>query len=138
MAADLPSHPLDASGGGPVVPARTRERAVEVLCAHFAEDNISLDELERRLDMAYAASTTAQLDALTSDLPTLARSPAAETSVAVQPAVAVEPATQVADNDFMLAIMGGVERKGAWVPPRRMTVGRVMGGVELELGEGRR
>ncbi len=35
----------------------------------------------------------------------------------------------------MLAIMGGVERKGAWIPPRRMTVAAVMGGAELDFRE---
>jgi hypothetical protein len=135
MAADLPSHPPDAPGGGAVVPARTRERAVQVLCAHFAEDNINLEELERRLDLAYAASTTAQLDTLTSDLPALAHGPAAETPAPVRTAVTVDPATQVADSDFMIAVMGGVERKGAWVPARRMTVATVMGGAELDFRE---
>lgn len=133
MMADLPTHSTDAPGSGAVVPARTRERAVTVLCAHFAEDNINLEELERRLDLVYAASTTTQLEALISDLPALDTSPTSETSAAVQSAVTVEPATQVPESDFLLAVMGGVERKGAWIPPRRMTVAALMGGAELDF-----
>jgi hypothetical protein len=137
MAPDLPSHPTDPPEHRAVVPARTRERAVRLLSAHFAEDNISLDELERRLDLVYAASTTAQLDALTSDLPALTRTrepPAqVDSSAVVETGVNLDPTARVPDSDFMLAVMGGVERKGAWIPPRRMTVATVMGGAELDF-----
>jgi hypothetical protein len=36
-----------------------RERAVELLCAHFAADHLTAEELERRLDLAHAAGVGA-------------------------------------------------------------------------------
>src|SRR5919205_432790 len=48
--------------------ATQRERAIELLSLHFAHDRLSMDELDRRLERAYAATSVAELEALTSDL----------------------------------------------------------------------
>jgi hypothetical protein len=58
-----------------------RERAAADIREHFALGRLTSDELSERLDRAYAARTTAELQALRADLPALppsARSSAAE------------------------------------------------------------
>src|SRR6185436_16738578 len=56
---------------GPIVSLeRERERTIELLSQHFAHDNLSLDELERRMEQVYRASSLPALRDLTRDLPT--------------------------------------------------------------------
>jgi hypothetical protein len=56
---------------------REREQAAETLRRHAEDGRLDPDELEARLDRAYAARTDADLTPLTADLPALADSPAA-------------------------------------------------------------
>src|SRR5436309_3108649 len=46
-----------------------RERVVEALRAHAAEGRLAPDELEQRIEGAYAAATRAELRPLLADLP---------------------------------------------------------------------
>src|SRR5436190_22561840 len=55
--------------------ADERERVVQQLSDHFANDRLSLEELETRIELAYKASSTADLQRLTADLPSVAASP---------------------------------------------------------------
>jgi len=62
----------DAVGGRPSGPRASdadRERFAEQLHEHFAEGRLSLEELQRRLDLVFAAQTLIDLYELTSDLP---------------------------------------------------------------------
>lgn len=63
-----------ASGSGrrgppPAVSAPLRQRTVDVLCEAFADDRLSVEEFERRVDAAHAARTIADLRPLIEDLP---------------------------------------------------------------------
>jgi len=120
---------------GELIPSRQalreqRELTVHRLCAHFAADTLDADELERRLDRAYAAGSGAELTALVSDLPELVEErPDAPYTLA--------RAEDVPRRQLVLAIMGGSERKGAWTPPRHMFAIACMGGVCLDYREAR-
>jgi hypothetical protein len=59
--------------------ARLREQTIDVLCKHFAEDRLTMGELERRLDRAAAARTRAELATLLTDLSATAGVPAPST-----------------------------------------------------------
>jgi hypothetical protein len=123
----LPAHPI-----GP----HERERAVKRLCMHFARDHLGVDEFEHRLDLAYAAREHAELLALESDLPALidpSPPPATPEPEMLGAAVVVDPTRPVSERDFLVAVMGGVERKGMWTPPKQMTVLAIMGGAELDF-----
>jgi hypothetical protein len=112
----LPAANLDAA----------RERAVERLSIHYARDQLTLDELESRLERAYAARTNEALDAVLAGLPAL--SPTGE---ATAPAVASE----VPQRRTYFAVMSGVLRRGAWVVPKQISAIAFMGGIELDLRE---
>ena len=63
-----------AGGEGPPGPRASdadRERFASELHEHFAEGRLSLEELQRRLDLVFAAATLVDLYELTSDLPHL-------------------------------------------------------------------
>lgn len=113
-----------------------RQAAVDRLCAHFARDAMNTTELERRLDIAYAARTRAELVALEQDLPAL-RSETSPAAPAPAPAptasVPVDPARPVQESDLVVSIWGATERKGSWVPPRQLNAVTVMGGTDLDF-----
>src|SRR5690606_22274815 len=46
-----------------------RDATIEALCEHFADDVLSVEEFERRIDTAHRATTQADLEALLQDLP---------------------------------------------------------------------
>ncbi|MGD0440586.1 MAG: DUF1707 domain-containing protein [Acidimicrobiales bacterium] len=54
---------------GPRASDQDRERFAAELHEHFAEGRLSLDELQRRVDLVFAAETLIDLYELTSDLP---------------------------------------------------------------------
>jgi hypothetical protein len=52
-----------------------RERVVEALRVHAGAGRLDAEELERRIERAYAATYVSDLDAIVADLPRAARSP---------------------------------------------------------------
>jgi hypothetical protein len=105
-----------------------RELVIAALTRHFAADQLDESELERRIDLAYAASSLAELGALQADLPDLPR-PA---SAAVSVAPSGEP---VRARQSLIAVMSGTERKGSWRPARQIHALAVWGGLDLDFRE---
>jgi hypothetical protein len=112
-----------------------RERVVQDLADHFAQDRLTLPEYERRVELAYRADSTDALRDLTRDLAPLAPVRYAESVPAAAP-----DATRVAPNlaskaKTFLALMSGVVRRGTWTVPPRIRAVACMGGVGLDLRE---
>jgi hypothetical protein len=105
-----------------------RERVIAALTRHYASDRLDDSELERRIDLAYAAASLAELNALQSDLPALPR----PDSAAVSTIGAGEP---VRARQTLLAVMGGTERKGTWRPARQIQAVAFWGGLALDFRE---
>lgn len=111
-----------------------RQATVDRLCAHFARDAMNTTELERRLDIAYAARTRAELVALDRDLPALrGETRPAEPAPVATASVPVDRARPVQESDLIVSIWGATERKGRWIPPRRLSAVTVMGGTDLDF-----
>ena len=128
----------DRPDSGPA-PSRTRrDDTIQALSTAFAQDELSVEEFERRVDIAHRASAPAELDALLSDLKVSLPVPAksAPTPAAPKTPAAALPA-EIRDQQTLVAIMGGVERKGAWVPARHNQLFAMMGGMELDFREAR-
>src|SRR5688572_1065992 len=89
---------------------RERERTIELLSQHFAHDNLSLDELESRLELVYRASSVPALRDLTRDLPTDAVEAQERRDVAV-------PEAFVPERDRIVSVMAETKRRGMWRPP---------------------
>ena len=109
-----------------------RERAAEVLREAAGQGRISMDELDERLELAYAAKTYADLAAVTGDLP--------QGGAALAPASSTAAASRIGGtpgSTLSLAILSGARRSGAWVVPPKYVAVAVMGGVELDLREAR-
>src|SRR5437867_1497581 len=109
----------------PFVPLeRERERTIELLSQHFAHDNITLDELERRLEQVYRASSLPALRELTKDLP-------AETTETEQRRAAAVPEVFAPERDRIFSIMAETKRRGVWRVPRWLTVWSIMSDTRL-------
>ncbi len=109
-----------------------RERVINLLCRHVANDALTLEEFERRVDNAHRAATLAALDALVRDLPALEQGgqpiPADR-----QQRASWQNLAHRRESQTLVAIMGGTTRKGPWVPARRTTIIAMMGGADLDL-----
>jgi hypothetical protein len=105
-----------------------RERVVQLLSAAFANDRLSMEQLDERLSAVYRAQSQHELEMLLADPSDPARSLAMEGA----PSRVASPAV-VADRGVAMALMGGFQRKGPWIVPRHLKVVAVMGGGELDL-----
>jgi hypothetical protein len=70
----------------PMTLQAAREQAIDALCRRFADDTLSMAELERRLERARAARTREELRTLLSDLPARQNVPARGDAAAGSPA----------------------------------------------------
>ncbi|HEU5174561.1 MAG TPA: DUF1707 domain-containing protein [Gemmatimonadaceae bacterium] len=118
------TQPLDAA----------RTRVVDLLSSYFAHDGIVVEELDRRLDAAYKATSILELEALVRDLP---HGPAALARVSMEvPAWREEASVQLGhaeESERLLAIMSETRRRGLWVVPKQLDVVSVMAETELDL-----
>jgi hypothetical protein len=101
-----------------------RERTATTLTRAAGDGRIDVDELEERLQLAYAARTHGELEGLLTDIGT--------------DVDAEHPGDRVvaggADGtSWVVSIMGGSDRKGRWRLAKRCTVVNVMGGSDLDL-----
>jgi len=104
-----------------------RERVIQQLSDHFANDRLSLDELESRMELVYKAGTVAELQRLTADLPSVAALPAPVS------APAEEIATIAPDRERLWAVMSETRRKGAWIVPQRLDLLALMSDTTIDL-----
>ena len=106
-----------------------REDVVVALRGAAGEGRLTLEELSERVELAYGAKTDADLAALTADLPVIVPG----SRPAPVPAAAGGEIDE--GTDWVVAVMGGAERRGRWRLGRHVSAVAVMGGVELDLRE---
>jgi len=102
-----------------------RHQVAEILRTAAGDGRIDIDELEERLEATYAARTYADLVPITADLPVVGRrtwQPDRPSPVVAGPA-----------SENHVAILSGLDRKGAWVVPQHLSVFAMMGGADLDL-----
>jgi hypothetical protein len=112
-----------ASPGSPDIRASDAERdlVVSVLREHCSLGRITLDEFADRTNIALAARTRADLEALTRDLPTVAQPP--------QPVRTRKP------RRWTVAFMSGASARRRWRLSERTNAIAFMGGVRIDLRE---
>jgi DUF1707 SHOCT-like domain len=127
MADDRPPLPISVS-------AADRDRVIQVLGDHFAQDRLALDEYERRVELALRAQQAVELEDLTRDLPA-ERSAAGSSEVLARPVETRDLAPAAGRRMTLLAVMSGSVRRGRWRVPARLRAFAFMGGVEIDLRE---
>ncbi len=121
----------------PVPPlSRAREQKISELSQHFANDDLSLDDLERRIERVYKASSVSELDAITSDLrlPQVlsAAAPADSRAALTSQPVYSDPGVP-ARGARILAVMSESKRTGRWLVPPRVDVVSLMADTKIDL-----
>ena len=107
-----------------------RELTIDRLCQQFAQDRLTLEELERRIDVAERSHDQQELAQLLADLQPHMPAVAAAAPV---PAARGAPLPDRSANSAVVAIMGGAERRGPWRPAEHTFVLCLMGGAELDF-----
>ncbi len=108
-----------------------REKIVGQLKLNFAHDNLDDTELENLLEQAHSATSKLQLIAVVQNLPHLEENPTErlpESSIKLNHG-------RIQEQDNMVAILSGNERKGVWRPARRTNLTAVLGGIDLDYTE---
>ena len=115
--------------------SRAGEQKISELSQHFADDDLSLEELERRIEQVYKAASVSELDAITSDLrvsllPASAR-PSSTPASNAQMDYGVSNLR--APNSRLLAVMSESKRTGRWLVPQRLDVVALMADTKIDL-----
>ena len=116
-----------------------RERVIAKLSEGFARDLLDVEEFERRVTAAHTSDAPEAIQALIADLPAGPAEPAGSSTALTAPSPATTVALAPASNDEqrLFAIMGGIDRRGAWTVPRKLKLKTMMGGAVLDLREAR-
>lgn len=101
-----------------------RQRTIALLSQHFAQDNLTIDELERRIESAYHATSVPGLQELTRDL-VVGGVPAPARAVAADP--------YPPGRDRIVSVMSETKRSGVWHPARQLDAWCVMSDTTLDL-----
>jgi len=109
-----------------------RERTVQALCSHFAQDRLTTQELELRFEEVYRANSADELRGVMRGLPALA---APLVPAEPLPMYSVAPSIPGEPEKRYLALMSEVRRQGPWVVPRRIRARAFMGAVRIDLRE---
>jgi hypothetical protein len=117
--------------------ARAREQKISELSTHFANDDLSLDDLERRIERVYKAISIADLELITADLrgsaaviDPRASARGAMTPLRESPPV---PGTIGVVRARLVAFMSSTRRVGRWAVPRDLRFIAVMADSKLDL-----
>lgn len=123
-------------GAGRAPLNHTRQVTIDALCEHFANDAMSVEDFEARIDEAHRATTVEELRSLLHDLPS-GNLPANRDATVPAPsgASASVPVEYVEPNGYQIAILGGTRRTGRWTPAKVNNTIAIMGGVELDFRE---
>lgn len=107
-----------------------RERAIAHLAEQFARDGLGIEELERRIDDVQRAQSADDVGQAIAGLPALPEP-------ASVPAAPESDARGRRRSSFVVAVMGGTERRGGWTPGPEVFALALMGGVELDFRDAR-
>lgn len=111
-----PPAPRDGTAPAFLASDAERDAAVAVLRDAVGDGRLTLGEMVERVDRALTARTRGELDATTADLP-----------------AASGPSPGRRPSRWLVGIMGGMDRRGAWRVARRCWVLNLMGGCDLDL-----
>lgn len=121
--------------GGEAPLNHTRQLAIDALVEHFANDAMTVEDFESRVDVAHRATNVEELRALLRDLPSsnLPAVPGGSTQLSQAGQFQVAPREHTKENGYAIAIMGGARRRGQWTPARITHAITIMGGAELDF-----
>ena len=109
-----------------------RDQVATLLSAAYAEGRLSREEHDERIDQLMAAKTFDDLLPITRDL-VIVGPPAPVATPQSSSRFAIDTTGQNAESDKMIAIFGGVTRKGRWRVRKNTHALALFGGMDLDL-----
>jgi hypothetical protein len=108
-----------------------REQVANLLSTAYAEGRLSREEHDERVDQLMRAKTFDDLVLITRDLVVIGSpNPVARQT---NSSFTIDTARQNPETDKMIAIFGGVNRKGRWRARRNIQALALFGGMDLDL-----
>jgi hypothetical protein len=111
-----------------------REQAAEVLRAAAAEGRLNVEELEDRLSSAYSAATRPELERLIADV-SPERLGAGRVVAAQSKSSGLTVKEGPGGSRWVVAVMGGHDKRGRWRVAPLCTVLSIMGGSTIDLND---
>ena len=117
------------------IPSLTRARELKIneLSNHFANDDLSLEELERRIERVYKAASVAELETITADLRSAAVVPPEFVQAKVVKGKGNLPATYELPRGRILSFMSSMRKVGRWAIPRELELKAIMSDTKIDL-----
>ncbi|HET9424946.1 MAG TPA: DUF1707 domain-containing protein [Gemmatimonadaceae bacterium] len=117
---------------GSVVPVGVvRERVIQTLTEAFANDLITVAELEDRLEKVYRATTAEEAEALIAGLRRSAPPPPGSSGASLEsPGARLER-----DRQRVVSIMSAQSRRGIWTVPRELDVFALFSDTVIDLSQ---
>jgi hypothetical protein len=116
--------------------ARAREQKINELSVHFANDDLSLDDLERRIEQVYKAGSVADLEKITADLKQAVAAPsepALQLSKSGRASTKSNLSAPYQASTRLLSLMSSTRRVGRWVVPQKLDVVAIMSDTKIDL-----
>jgi len=110
-----------------------RQRVVDRLSSAVGDGLLTLDEFADHAGRAYAAITRADLDEVTRELRLPVVAPPTDLSRLPPPPPPPGAVEAPPKRSWIVAVMGGEDRRGRWRASRRIGAFALMGGIELDL-----
>ncbi len=126
------------SDSTPPIPSlsRAREQKISELSTYFANDDLSLEDLERRIERVYKSANMSELEAITADLQRAARplDDYARAQIARSaPNASGVPARGEPERGRLLALMSHTRRVGRWAVPQHLDIVAIMSDTRIDL-----
>jgi Domain of unknown function (DUF1707) len=127
-----PTNVGPVAGGNLRASDADREQVATVLSTAYAEGRLTLQEHDERIDQLMAAKTFDDLIPITRDL-VIVGTPTPVPAPNVTNRFTIDTTGQQAEPDRMIAIFGGVTRKGRWRVRKNIQSLTLFGGTDLDL-----
>ena len=112
--------------------SRAREEKISELSTYFANDDLSLEDLELRIERVYKAASVAELEEITADLKRAALPAANPSRARGSSSITVAPRYSV-ESGRLLALMSSTRRVGRWAVPHRLDLVAIMSDTKLDF-----
>jgi hypothetical protein len=127
-----PTHVGPITGGNLRASDADRDQVATLLSTAYAEGRLSQEEHDERLDQLMTAKTFDDLLPITRDL-VLVNPSAPVATPHTTSRFAIDTVGQNSESDNMIAVFGGVTRKGRWRIRKNTRALALFGGMDLDL-----
>jgi len=112
--------------------SRAREEKISELSTHFANDDLSLEDLERRIERVYKAASVAELEEITADLRRAVTSNA-PVPVGKSSRMKVSGTKYELASARLLSLMSSTRRVGRWAVPQKLDLVAIMSDTKIDF-----